>query len=1159
MANNWRNIGDHGIIAADFRVFVSYNKGSDYLWAEAADLGFSLQLENGVLSWKMLPIFENLVPGGFDAIQSIAIVLPSTRLPSGSTMRLAIANEAEWMQDSLGSSDYDGKMPNCAYGWLTLERIEDGYDYEWSGDLAGALTGGDYALPYHYYTTNYGSPSGLQLRQTEPDPTISYGIYLLPQVTSGSGDFSQHVNQTFAVRFEIAGLSDSANVSLDVQPADKQLRLRQMRKLLPRKLQAVDAWRDYADAIDLVVSHRILDPAMGIPGIRDPRVAEEDLLPQLSELLGFPLRADYYTDAQKRFIVESLYQYYSHGGTPSFESFLALLSKYQVKLNVLWTRDYHEFQRSPGGVSIYESPELGEWYLTPHYEIYLDGEDSYTVTTSTMSGALGTPYSRLGRLALGAHLGAVITYRSLIDEGLVETMFYDLAPVHLVLERIVRGYVAHAELTVAADALPSVYTGRAYPDLTPRAAVVDRGAEPGDGLIYVQGYLSNIRNEPIQVQYRTVPGTVSSPSSYLEAAGAVTVPAGTVAFRIPVTILDTAQLGYFRVYIDPSLTDPVEYTIWKQYATVTIDGDVIPPPNPDAYVVWDGAAHYCYSEATSTPGSPDPLRNGSFDDGNDNWTVDPRWQVMLSGGYDGGPYMRRLGGSVGVSILASEAHRVAPGTAVELRGRIRLSSTATNMGARIHVFFYDVNGTRIETALNPTVFQGVANMWTEYVATGLAPPNAWWARAAIDSTMNGSSATADFDQLSWDLPLMVSDYNDIGVGLRLLPTGEVQWLARRIADAGVPSAVPGGRWYAAGHAVNAAAYEARFTEETAEGVYAEPTAWTVLGTAVEYYRTTPMQTPNSGARWLVGTLEIRNRNSGVVVQTTQIRAVNSRVPGADFCAAWPDAPPDFTVPTVGLSVTLTPTSAALPANGTATRSFTVAIVGGTGEYSVSAAITEQPSRGTLSLVSATETALVVEAAMVTATAAGTAGTVRYTVTSGSETVDVDVSLPDSAWQPYNPPGGGGCPTLDMYVVGRHGPMQAKYVEVGDSLLLADPVTGEEAWGTVTVAETVIEDCVRVDLANGAWLTCSRSAPLGTADGPVLAPESSGARIRSKLLEQGAYSEVTAVTDAGSRLVRHITVGDRYYWVGAEPGQYVLHHNVKNNDLFETGGNPDLTP
>jgi hypothetical protein len=362
-------------------------------------------------------------------------------------------------------------------------------------------------------------------------------------------------------------------------------KMRGMVQMLPRKIRATEAWADYANAIDFLVTNQILEPSGKIVTLRDPDNLELALLTRLSQLLGFALRADSYTEAEQRFIVRSLYQYYAANGTPSFENFLSILARYPLKLNALWTTDYEVFERdAPPGGNVYAGN--GPGHLTPHFEIYLRGEDSYTLVDSDFTGALGLENSGLGELALGVYDAGTIAHQSVISEDLIEAVFYDLAPVHLVLERIVRGYTAEGSLVIGGDVQERMFTGRSYAELTPMVGALDASVALEDvGPLELAGYLSNIYPTDVEVRWRTAVGSLSSPSAYLGVAEAVVlVPAGQRSFPIPVQIYEAAPPGHFYVEIlEPGEAEPLQtYTVWRRFATVTITGELT--VNPDEYV-----------------------------------------------------------------------------------------------------------------------------------------------------------------------------------------------------------------------------------------------------------------------------------------------------------------------------------------------------------------------------------------------------------------------------------------------------------------------------------------------------------------------------------------------------------------------------------------------
>lgn len=147
-------------------------------------------------------------------------------------------------------------------------------------------------------------------------------------------------------------------------------------------------------------------------------------------------------------------------------------------------------------------------------------------------------------------------------------------------------------------------------------------------------------------------------------------------------------------------------------------------------------------------------------------------------------------------------------------------------------------------------------------------------------------------------------------------------------------------------------------------------------------------------------------------------------------------------------------------------------------------------------------------------------------------IDVDVSVGG---------GGSGCPTLDMVLPdGR----TAAQVNVGDWLLLVNPETGDEELGEVTLAETKLQPCVELVAANGARFKCSTSAPMATTAGDVKAPDLLGCFARIKTGSAVTWGEVVEVTDIGEQLVRHITVGNRHFWIGGSDGTLWAHHNAK---------------
>src|SRR5690606_2008621 len=100
---------------------------------------------------------------------------------------------------------------------------------------------------------------------------------------------------------------------------------------------------------------------------------------------------------------------------------------------------------------------------------------------------------------------------------------------------------------------------------------------------------------------------------------------------------------------------------------------------------------------------------------------------------------------------------------------------------------------------------------------------------------------------------------------------------------------------------------------------------------------------------------------------------------------------------------------------------------------------------------------------------------------------VTVTVPAAAGSGSGGGGHPGCPSVDAFVRSLRGVIRAGEVRVGDWLALTDGT-----WGQVTHSRRVEQPCVRVETDSGHVLTCSESAPLGTADGQVLASDVLGA-------------------------------------------------------------------
>lgn len=160
---------------------------------------------------------------------------------------------------------------------------------------------------------------------------------------------------------------------------------------------------------------------------------------------------------------------------------------------------------------------------------------------------------------------------------------------------------------------------------------------------------------------------------------------------------------------------------------------------------------------------------------------------------------------------------------------------------------------------------------------------------------------------------------------------------------------------------------------------------------------------------------------------------------------------------------------------------------------------------------------------------GTPGTVNRPQRTG----DLGVGSPDEA---------GGCVVIDSFLTDYD---RADDVQVGDEMVVVDPVTRKASTGKVSYSETKLMPCVRIITESGIILECSTTAPIADELGnQVLAPD-----LLNKLIpvvDNGAHylDRVASIEDIGEKEVRHITVENNFFLAGKEKGRYIYHHNVK---------------
>lgn len=153
-----------------------------------------------------------------------------------------------------------------------------------------------------------------------------------------------------------------------------------------------------------------------------------------------------------------------------------------------------------------------------------------------------------------------------------------------------------------------------------------------------------------------------------------------------------------------------------------------------------------------------------------------------------------------------------------------------------------------------------------------------------------------------------------------------------------------------------------------------------------------------------------------------------------------------------------------------------------------------------------------------------------------------------AYQPPTSSGGGLCVDCGSFLPdGR----LAGDIEVGDKMMLVDPVTLGPGIGIVTYSKRRSAPCVRI-ITRRAILVCSTTAPIPVkGEGYIDAgPDLVGKLIPVMTLVDGhagqtvGWDEVIGVEDAGQIDVQHITVGDKCFWAGAQNNAFIAHHNMK---------------
>jgi hypothetical protein len=182
-----------------------------------------------------------------------------------------------------------------------------------------------------------------------------------------------------------------------------------LKRLLPEKITNIKAWSDLSDAVESIFSSQVWDPTIAISNLRDPEIIEKEYLSLLGGLLGFDIKSDIFAEDDYRRLLSELSKYYEKTGTDALAHFMSYVKNTEVRLTPQWSNDYITFHDAPLGTTIYDG---GDWFLTPHVLMRYDLE------------------------RVTGHLSDADSFY----------MFYQLAPIHLVLDRIVEFATARANV-----------------------------------------------------------------------------------------------------------------------------------------------------------------------------------------------------------------------------------------------------------------------------------------------------------------------------------------------------------------------------------------------------------------------------------------------------------------------------------------------------------------------------------------------------------------------------------------------------------------------------------------------------------------------------------------------------------------------------------------
>ena len=204
--------------------------------------------------------------------------------------------------------------------------------------------------------------------------------------------------------------------------ADNQPQDANTLNLLTPYLREVPVWKDMAEVVDSLLSTNVVQPIRELEKLRFlTSDSEQTVLMETCRLLGFDLSQDILASNVNPFtrIATQLAMYSDYNGTQKFSQFLSLILGGYCEVTYLFSDDYEDFYDQPGGKLITEG---GVWFQTTHVEL--------DVGLSSLVGLNLPPGQSLAQR--------------------VKVIFYDQAPITLVIERLNFVVIDRVSIGVAA-------------------------------------------------------------------------------------------------------------------------------------------------------------------------------------------------------------------------------------------------------------------------------------------------------------------------------------------------------------------------------------------------------------------------------------------------------------------------------------------------------------------------------------------------------------------------------------------------------------------------------------------------------------------------------------------------------------------------------------